>query len=65
MPAVDLGTLIRREWGAVSFVITVLLGLIIVPLAFIFLNRGPAPVNLPAASPSPTVASSPSPSPHS
>lgn len=56
----DLGQLIRREWGAVSFVLTVLAGLIIVPIAFIFLNKGPAPVNLPG--PSPSVSASPSPS---
>jgi len=66
---VNFGQLIRREWGAVSFVVTVLAGLVIVPLAFFFLNKGPTPVNLPESSPSPTVSasasptSSPSPSP--
>ena len=71
------GQLIRKEWGAVSFVVTVIVGLVIVPIAFIFLNKGPAAVNLPTpeaspsvsvsasptASPSPTPAPSPSPSP--
>jgi biopolymer transport protein ExbD len=59
---VNFGQLIRREWGAVTFVVTVLVGLIIVPIAFLFLNKGPAPVNLPEASPSPTVSVSASPS---
>jgi len=68
---VDFGTLIRKEWGAVSFVVTVIAGLIIVPVAFIFLNKGPAAVNLPtpesspsvSVSASPTASPSPSPSP--
>jgi cytoskeletal protein RodZ len=67
---VDFGQLVRREWGAVTFVLTVLVGLIIVPAAFIFLNKGPAPVSLPqpesspsvSASASPTASPSPSPS---
>jgi hypothetical protein len=60
---VDFGTLIRKEWGAVSFVVTVIAGLIIVPVAFIFLNKGPAPVNLPTPESTPTVSASASPSP--
>ena len=51
----DFGQFIRREWGAVTFVLTVLIGLIIVPAAFIFLNKGPAPVNLPQPEASPSV----------
>jgi hypothetical protein len=58
---VDFGTLIRKEWGAVSFVVTVIAGLIIVPVAFIFLNKGPAPVNLPTPESTPTVSASASP----
>jgi hypothetical protein len=60
---VDFGQLIRKEWGAVSFVVTVIVGLIIVPAAFIFLNKGPAPVTLPQPEASPTVTVSASPSP--
>jgi cytoskeletal protein RodZ len=62
---VDFGQLIRKEWGAVSFVVTVIAGLIIVPAAFVFLNKGPAPVNLPQpeASPSVSVSASPAASP--
>jgi len=74
---VNFGQFLRKEWGAVSFVVTVIVGLVIVPVAFIFLNKGPAAVNLPApeaspsvsvsasptASPSPTPSPSPSPSP--
>jgi hypothetical protein len=62
---VGFGQLIRKEWGAASFVVTVIVGLIIVPAAFIFLNKGPAPVNLPQpeASPSVSVSASPSASP--
>jgi hypothetical protein len=58
---VDFGQLVRREWGAVTFVLTVFVGLIIVPVAFIFLNKGPAPVNLPQPESSPTVSVSASP----
>jgi hypothetical protein len=58
---VDFGQLIRKEWGAVTFVVTVIAGLIIVPAAFIFLNKGPAPVSLPQPEASPTVTVSASP----
>jgi len=58
---VDFGTLVRKEWGAVSFVVTVIAGLIIVPAAFFFLNKGPSPVSLPEPSPSPSVSVSASP----
>lgn len=33
---------LRREWGAVSFVLTVLVGIIVVPLALYFTNQGPS-----------------------
>ena len=58
----DFGQLVRKEWGAVTFVLTVLVGLIIVPAAFIFLNKGPAPVNLPQPEASPAISVSASPS---
>ncbi len=52
---------VRREWGAVTFVLTVIVGMIVVPLALYFTNQGPAPVavpNITVASPSPSAASS-------
>jgi hypothetical protein len=52
---------VRREWGAVTFVVTVIVGMIVVPLALYFTNQGPAPVavpNITIASPSPSAASS-------
>jgi hypothetical protein len=45
---------LRREWGAVTFVLTVLVGMIIVPLALLLANQGPGPVTIPS---SPTVSS--------
>jgi hypothetical protein len=45
---------VRREWGAVTFVLTVLIGMVVVPVALFFTNVGPSPV----AGPSPTAASS-------
>ena len=71
----NLSSLIRREWGAVTFVLTVLVGMIVVPLALYFGNVKPAPVSLPpaasssrtnspaATSPSPVTTPSPSPTP--
>ena len=67
---------IRREWGAVTFVLTVIVGMIVVPVALYLANLGPAPVavNLPTtatsarestartASPANTPSPSPSPS---
>jgi hypothetical protein len=50
--------LVRKEWGAVTFVLTVLIGLIAVPLAFYVFHQGPAPVALPASSPSPSATAS-------
>jgi hypothetical protein len=38
---------VRREWGAVSFVLTVIVGMIIVPLALYFANQGPGPLSIP------------------
>jgi len=35
---------VRREWGAVTFVLTVAIGIVIVPLALYFGNQRPAPV---------------------
>ena len=64
---------IRREWGAVTFVLTVVVGLIIVPVALYLANVGPSPVavNLPTTATSArestartaTPANTPSPSP--
>jgi len=66
---------IRREWGAVTFVLTVIVGMIVVPVALYLANLGPGPVavNLPptatsarestARTASPANTTSPSPSP--
>ena len=64
---------IKREWGAVSFVITVAVGVIIVPLGLYFGNQSPtagvtatgAAVSLPTATASASAprAASPSPTP--
>ncbi|MDQ6773205.1 MAG: hypothetical protein M3024_09470 [Candidatus Dormibacteraeota bacterium] len=64
---------LRREWGAVTFVLAVLVGAIVVPLSLAFTTHGQAanvsPGAVPAAtaSPSPAVSGartiSPSPSP--
>lgn len=50
---------IVREWGAVTFVLTVLLGIVIVPIALIVGNKPPPPPAL--ATPTPTVSASASP----
>jgi hypothetical protein len=50
-----------REWGAVTFVLTVLVGILIVPIALIVGNKPPPPPALP--NPTPTVSASASPSP--
>jgi hypothetical protein len=39
---------VRREWGAVTFVLTVLVGMVAVPVALYFTNVGPSPVTGPA-----------------
>jgi len=38
---------VRREWGAVTFVLTVIVGMIVVPLALYFGNQGPGPLATP------------------
>jgi hypothetical protein len=43
-------SVLRREWGAVTFVLTVLLGVIIVPVALYFTNQGPSPISTPTIS---------------
>ena len=45
---------LRKEWGAVTFVLTVLVGVIVVPLALYLTNLGPGPVAVPVV---PTVSS--------
>jgi hypothetical protein len=45
---------VRREWGAVTFVLTVLVGMVVVPVALYFTNVGPSPVT----GPTPTAVSS-------
>ena len=62
----------RREWGAVTFVLTVIAGMIVVPLALYFANTGPGPIITPnlntgssarsssVASPTPTPSPTPS-----
>ncbi|MBJ7601893.1 MAG: hypothetical protein JF888_01635 [Candidatus Dormibacteraeota bacterium] len=50
-----------REWGAVTFVVTVLIGLIVVPVALYFGNQSGAG-SAPAPTPSVTVSTSASPS---
>jgi hypothetical protein len=45
---------LRREWGAVTFVLTVIVGMIIVPLALLLANQGPGPITIPS---NPTVSS--------
>lgn len=52
------GAFLRREWGAATFVVTVVLGLVFVPLALYFAHQGPAAVTVPT--PTPSVASAPS-----
>lgn len=41
---------VRKEWGAVTFVLTVLVGMVIVPIALYLANQGPSPVALPTPS---------------
>ena len=42
---------LRGEWGAVTFVLTVILGMIVVPLALYFANVAPGAVTTPTISP--------------
>jgi len=51
-----------REWGAVTFVLTVLVGILIVPIALVVGNKPPPPPVLPNPSPSVTASASSSPS---
>lgn len=37
----------RREWGAVTFVLTVIVGMIIVPVALYFANASPKALAVP------------------
>jgi len=52
-------SVLRREWGAVTFVLTVIVGMIVVPLALYFNNQGPAAIAAPpvATSASPIASS--------
>jgi hypothetical protein len=46
-------TVLQKEWGAVTFVLTVIVGMIVVPLALYFANAGPGAIatpNIPTAS---------------
>jgi hypothetical protein len=52
---------IRREWGAVTFLLTVLIGIVAVPLALEIGNRSSAPA---APVPRPAASAPASPSPH-
>jgi len=70
--------ILRREWGAVTFVLTVVAGMIVVPLALYFTGVSPSQiatpnlttastarattVHSPTPNPSPTHSPSPSPS---
>lgn len=52
-----------REWGAVTFVVTVLVGILVVPIALVVGNKPPPPPALPNATPTVSAPASPSPSP--
>jgi hypothetical protein len=66
---------LRHEWGAVTFVLTVIAGMIAVPLALYFANVGPSAITTPnlgtsssarassVASPTPSPSPSPTPTP--
>jgi hypothetical protein len=48
------GQFLRREWGAATFVLTVIIGLVAVPLALYIGNKPPTPIQVPiVTSPSP------------
>lgn len=53
---------IAREWGAVTFVLTVLLGIIIVPIALVVGNKPQPPAALPTPTPSVSAPATPTPS---
>ena len=48
---------VRREWGAVTFVLTVIVGMIVVPLALFFANQGPGPLTVPPSNTASSAAS--------
>jgi len=52
-----------REWGAVTFVLTVVVGILIVPIALIVGNKPPPPPALPNPTPSVSAPASPAASP--
>jgi hypothetical protein len=48
---VNWATFLRREWGAATFVLTVLVGIVVVPLGLFLANQSPTPaVTLPTPS---------------
>ncbi len=49
---------VRREWGAVTFILTVLVGIVVVPLALYLANQGPGPLVLPPSNTASSAASS-------
>lgn len=49
---------VRREWGAVTFIVTVIVGMVVVPLALYFANQGPGPLTIPPANTASSAASS-------
>lgn len=55
---------LRREWGAVTFVLTVLIGIMVVPLALVLgyhpASSAPTATSPPAASAAPTASPLPS-----
>ena len=58
---------VRREWGAVTFILTVIVGMVVVPLALYFANQGPGALVIPPSNTATQAAShvraSPTPSP--
>jgi hypothetical protein len=50
-----------REWGAVTFVVTVFLGIIIVPVALVVGNHPPPPSSIATVSPARTTSPSSTP----
>jgi len=50
---------VRREWGAVTFIVTVVVGMVVVPLALFFANQGPRPVIVPPTTTASSAASGP------
>jgi hypothetical protein len=52
---------IRREWGAVTFVLTVLVGVLAVPIALYFEHPSGSEGAGPAAQPKPAASATPTP----